>query len=158
MGGNMKREIYAGLSFIIILIILPNAFAIGEGDKLTQQQLDLMNADTVGLQCRNEGITNDFPNRYVYAQASCLSIEKIEGTRPYLIVRNIESVFSKPYSNILLDILTWGLNQTRINYHQITLANFQGYRANCRDSIRQNQTNDINQAINQLNLDQNELN
>lgn len=69
--------------------------AIGEGDTITQAQLDSVDADTFDLKCQLEDIgqshiTKHAGHWYYYRNVSCLSIQPIkidEDTREYLIIR-----------------------------------------------------------------------
>jgi len=159
MKSTMKHKIYAGLSLIIILIILPNVFALVEGDRLTQAQLDMIPVDTVSLQCQNEGITNDWNTHRVIVETSCLSIVKDKNLlQPYLIVRNKNEVFNQTYATIITDFLQLGLTKLKIVYRTELVNKFKEYRLEARNNIRRYQTNDISEIIADLNLTSGELN
>lgn len=75
----MKKIIYVGMALLLALFVL----GINEGDGLTQQQVDNINADTIGLHCQPEeghlGIVYKDGNIYkgnYYRNASCRSIRK----------------------------------------------------------------------------------
>lgn len=85
------------ITLIILGIFLFSflVYAIGEGDEVSQEQLDSINADTIGLQCRVEDSnltklerTHKVEGKYYYVRnVSCLDIEKIDDDL-YKIVRN----------------------------------------------------------------------
>lgn len=80
----MKRLI---IFSAFILLLLPIVSSIGEGDTISQQQLNLWNADTVPLQCRQGNFSYIFGEPQFNKQLSCLDITPNEdGT--YLIIRN----------------------------------------------------------------------
>lgn len=150
---------------ILILFILVGisscVFALDEGDRLTQAQLDMIPADTVHLQCQNEGIINDWNTHRVIVKTSCLSIEKVQNLlvpTPYLIVRNKNEVFNRTYATIITDFLQLGLTKLKIAYRAEMVNKFKEYRFEARESIRRYQTNDVSQIINELILTEGELN
>ena len=90
---NKKIIIFGVLVFGLIALVL--AQGIGEGDIITQAQLDSINADTINLQCQLEDIGQSHVIQsgghwYYFRNVSCLSIEPIfidENTDEYLIIR-----------------------------------------------------------------------
>lgn len=83
----MKKTILVLLG----MFFLVNASAIGEGDIITQGQLDNIDPDTFDLQCSYDGwVLRLFPPAIVY-KASCLSIEP-NGDGNYTVIRPTKNV------------------------------------------------------------------
>ncbi len=92
---KMNKNIIIASVILLGLIAIVLAQGIGEGDIITQAQLDSINASTINLQCQLEDIGQSHiiqsrGNWYFYRNVSCLSIQPIpldEHTNDYLIIR-----------------------------------------------------------------------
>lgn len=91
---RMKNKIIL-LFGVLVLGLVALVMAIGEGDIITQEQLDSIDADTFNLQCQLEDIGQSHKievggHWYYYRNVSCLSIEPLDIDNPtdgYLITR-----------------------------------------------------------------------
>ncbi len=91
----MKDKIIIFGVMILGILAIVIAQGIGEGDIITQAQLDSVNASTINLQCQLEDVGEShikfIIDKWVYIRnVSCLSIDPIplnETTNEYLIIR-----------------------------------------------------------------------
>lgn len=91
----MNNKIIIASVILLGLITIVLAQGIGEGDIITQAQLDSVNASNINLQCQFEDIgqSHVIQHRgkwFYFRNVSCLSIEPIfidENTNEYLIIR-----------------------------------------------------------------------
>lgn len=144
--------------WIILLIGLSaNAFAISEGDIVTQIQLDSINPFTIGLECQNEGITINPVERHVSASVSCLSVQQTSGSK-YIIVRNKVDIIQKTFNTIKQDIVSIGILKTIEKYHNETVLNFNDYKYSLRQFLFRQQTTDAEQIRQAFDLNSTELN
>lgn len=123
--------------YLLILLLLPIAYAIGEGDTITQQQLNNIPADTVGLQCRQGNFSYYQGEPQFNKQLSCLDISpNDDGT--YLIIRNW---WTQSYHVIrwklcrLLNDKPYCKQQVRMEWMQ----DFQNMKLSIREHIKQYQ-------------------
>ena len=79
---------------IVIMGLIALVLAIGEGDVITQAQLDSIDADTINLQCQLEDIGESHlifqGHWFYYRNVSCLSLDPLDGdntTDGYIITR-----------------------------------------------------------------------
>jgi len=90
---NKKLIIFGVIILGVISLVL--AQGIGEGDIITQQQLDSINATTINLQCQLEDIGQSHVIQhqgqwFYYRNVSCLSIKPLDIDNPsdgYIITR-----------------------------------------------------------------------
>lgn len=85
----------------LVALFIPLALAIDVGQNLTQQQVNSIDFMTVSLQCRNNGISIDVPNFYVFFDLDCLSLIYRNETNKYEVIRQ-----SLPQYYQILEYLT----------------------------------------------------
>lgn len=146
------------MKYILILVgvfLIAGVSAIGEGDILTQQQVNNINFSSVNLQCRQEGIQIDIWMMVINPSFSCLSLKKLD-SGDYQVIRYQWDEWYR----------IWDYMDCRLRYSkqecvymvkQNFLETFKNTKAGLRETLKEFQnTNDLNSG--DIGFDSGELN
>ena len=148
------------ICIIILLLSLPVAFSLTEGQSIAQDQVDVLNAKAESLACQNESVITDFASQTVQVYASCLSVEKNDLTGSLDVKRDVQAVLSVSFGEILEKLAETGnIQDTMLFFQKKAIDNFVAFKNDIRKNIASLQSNkDIDTITQGLRIPDEKLN
>ena len=135
---------------LILLLSLPVAFSLTEGQSFEQGQVDVLNAKAESLACQNESVITDFASQTVQVYASCLSVEKNDLTGSLEVNRKVQAVLSVSFGEIFEKLVeTNDIQGTMLFFQNKAIENFVAFKNDIRKNIASLQTSKDIETITQ---------
>jgi hypothetical protein len=148
----MKKTMWGLLSLLVLLLFGMNAFAWQIGDRLTQEQVNSLDTETITIPCSN--YVASISNAILFVKKTCANIDYNNDvpSAPYIIFADKQTLIGVPIGTVFQEVLQFGATQTIQKYVFLRNRQKEEFLSSIRKRLRGYQTNSVlNDLLNNLN-------